>query len=503
MAGGGGDLDQRARDGLQLMRQGRRDEAVAAFEAVLAQAPAHVGALISLGSARFAAKDLAGAEALYRRALAAQPRQPTALRNLAVLLAEQERHADALALADAALAAEPAHTEALLARGNALTGLGDHAEAAEAYRAAARHPAAAYEALTKLGLALAAQGDGKAALQALDRAVALKPDDPLARYRRGLVRLRRHDFAGGWPDYEARWRLGPFIAQSAGFMPGPMIPLLDLDSPPEAFAGQRVLLLGEQGLGDQVMFASALPDLVRLAGQVTCICDARLARLFAASFPDVRVLAPGEAAIPRDAVDKVLAMGSLGRLFRTRAEAFPGAPYLRPTPEALQRWADRLGPRPAGLRIGLTWRGGAPTTRRGARSLDLAQLRPILELPDCEVVSLQHGDVAGEIEAAGATLPRPIRAFPADDLHDLEDLAALAAQMDVVVSVQTTVAHLCGALGVPAHVLVPQHPEWRYGDSGETIPWYASVRILRQDRLGDWAPVVRQAADALSARLGR
>lgn len=441
----------------------------------------------------------AEAEAGFARALALAPRHPAALWNLGLLMIERAAHDEALALADAALAEDPAHARARLLRGDALAGLGRHEETLAAY-APLLNGDLAYDAWAKSGLAQAAMGRMDDARAALDRAVAIRPGDPFAPFRRGIVRLQAGDF-GGWSDYEARWRLAPHVAKSGGVVTPDMVPRLTLSPTREDLAGQRVLVLGEQGIGDQVMFASMLPDLARVAASVTCVCDARLARLFAASFPGVDVASPQTARIAPDAIDRIVAIGSLGGAFRGSAADFPGAAYLAPGAEARARWAARLGPRTGRLRIGLAWRGGLPTTRRRERSLDLAQLGPILDLPGVEAVSLQHGDAGAEIAAANATLARPIRAFDAADTHDFEDLAALVSELDLVVSVQTALVHLTGALGRPALVMLPHVAEWRYGAAGETMPWYGSARLFRQPAPGDWASVVAAVAEAVGARL--
>jgi ADP-heptose:LPS heptosyltransferase len=137
-------------------------------------------------------------------------------------------------------------------------------------------------------------------------------------------------------------------------------------------------------------------------------------------------------------------------------------------------------------------------TRTHARSLSLEQLAPVLDLAHCEFVSLQYGDVTAELAAA----PVSIRAFPAAEIDDFEELAALAGELDVVVSVQTALVHLCGAIGQTCLTQIPHNPEWRYTASGSNMPWYRSVQTFRQTEPGDWAPVVAQAADALRARLG-
>jgi len=247
-----------------------------------------------------------------------------------------------------------------------------------------------------------------------------------------------------------------------------------------------------------------IPDLARLAAEVTCVCEPRLVRLFAASFPGVTFLAPAEAQLRYDGFDAVLAMGSLGRLFRNRPEDFPGAPYLRPSPAAAARWAARLGAKAAGgLRIGVSWRGGTPRTRRGSRSLPLRDLAAGLAAPGRRLVSLQYGDPRAEVAQAADDLGIGIACFEPEEITDFDDLAGLLAALDAVVTVQTAVAHLSGALGRPAYVLLPQVAEWRYMASGERMPWYGSVRLWRQPARGDWASGIGRISDAIDQDLGR
>jgi hypothetical protein len=368
--------------------------------------------------------------------------------------------------------------------------MGRHAEAVEAFRAAPAAGVLSLDGLLALAASLAALGRDDAAREALDGAVTLFPDAPAARFHRGMFRLARRDFAA-WDDYEARLGVDRFLAESRGQIAPGLVPALTVGPSREALAGRRVLVVGEQGIGDQVMFASMLPDLLRTAAGVTLVCEPRLVGLFRASFPEATVLSPHGAAIDAEAVDVVIAMGSLGGAFRREAGAFPGTPYLAPRPEVVARWAERLGPR-RGRRIGLSWRGGAPVTRRSARSLQLPDLTPIMALPGCEFVSLQYGEVADEV----AAFPQ-LRAFPRAEIDDFEELAGLVANLDAVVSVQTALVHLCGATGARCLTLVPRHAEWRYMTQGESMPWYGSVRLFRQAAPGDWEPVIARAAAAL------
>jgi tetratricopeptide (TPR) repeat protein len=441
------------------------------------------------------------AVASFNRALAQQPDHPKALIFLGATLNGLGRHEEALGLADRALVTAPG-PEAWIIRGDALRDLGRDEAALASFVEAGRWDARRFEALTKAARQHATLGQYDQALAAYDAALALRPDDAVARFDRGLVRLTVGDFAGGWADYAARLDKAEFHARSAGPLTA-LMAHLDPDLSLDDLRGKRLLLVSEQGIGDQVMFASLIPDLAALASELTCVCEPRLIGLFSASFPSVRVVDANATVFRHSDYDRIVPMADPARLLRGRREDFPGGAYLRPRSAVRERWVAKLGARPAGLRIGLSWRGGSPTTNAKRRSLGLETFAPILALPDCEFVSLQYGDVDAEIAAARAALGRPIRLFPKPEIDDFEELAGLVEALDVVVSVQTAVVHLAGALGKDCLAMLPYSPEWRYMANTSTMPWYRSVQLHRQAAPGDWNPVLREVTDALLARLGR
>lgn len=495
-----GDPNGHAELGHLYLRQGRPQDAEASFAQVLKIVPQHANSLVNRGVALRALGRMDEAEAGYRAALALEPGHLAAVRNLGLHLTLLERHQEALDAADLALT-HACHPEVLIARGDTLYRLGRFGEALESYLQASALAVDPYETLIKIAIAHAALRHYPQALELLDQAVALRPADQLAYNRRAPVRLSIGDFAGGWSDFEHRWNNEPFLAASSAMVSPQVREHLRLRLGVEDLRGQRVLLVGEQGIGDQVMFASVIPDLARVAASVTCVCDARLVRLFSNSFEGVTFVAPEAANLSQSAFDLVVAVGSLGHVFRNRVEDFPGAAYLRPRQEVSARWAARLGPRPPGLRIGVSWRGGTPTTERATRSLALADLAPLLDLPGCETVSLQYGDARDEVAAVNAGLNTDVRIFPAAEIDDFEELSGLISNLDVVVSVQTSVVHLTGALGRDALVMVPYNPIWRYGATSPSMPWYGSVQLVRQPRPQVWEPVIAQVAEALQTRL--
>jgi Flp pilus assembly protein TadD len=350
------------------------------------------------------------AETLARRAHRISPAAPEVLRVLGRLLQLQGRYDDALAIADAALAVNPALGAAWQMRGDALANAGRQREALEAYANALSDQATAFETFVRLGKIHRVLGETDQALASFDQAARLRPDSAVPPYERGLLRLANGDFADGWRDYDARWRTEE-LTHTRGYVPTQLIPLLRIAPTKADLVGQRVLLIGDQGIGDQVMFASMLPDLRRVAKSVVCLCEPRLMRVLGNAFPDISFVHPSGAQVDSDSVDVLLAMSSLGAAFRPTATDFPGKAYLKAQQDGASRWAARLGDRRAGLRIGLSWRGGVPQTGRAERSIDLAALRPLLETPGCEFVSLQY-DVRARARQPD---PAPARLRPLAD----------------------------------------------------------------------------------------
>jgi Tfp pilus assembly protein PilF/ADP-heptose:LPS heptosyltransferase len=481
--------------GVVLRRLGRPNEALASYGRAIAADPGNANAWYNRGNLLSELKRADEAIADYDQALAIQPGAPVIEASRANALRLAGRLDEALAAYDRAVAADPEMAFAHDGRGAVLFTLGRAEDALAAHeRAVAADPRLAL-AHRNRGMALWKLGRYEDAIESYDRAEALDPADAAAAMFRGLCRLTLGRFAEGWRDYERRWEVEEALAAGAGqataavrarFRPG-----LDVDE----LAGREVLVVGEQGVGDVIMFASLIPELAATAGRVSLHCDARLRRLFAESFPGVRLVDAQAAARELPGFDAVLGIGSLARLFRNRAQDFPGAPYLRPRAEVRERWALRLGSAEGRRRIGVSWRGGTAGTRASERSLTMAQLQPILDLPNCEFVSLQYG--AGAAEAAAT----PLRLFPAQEIDDFEDLAGLVASLDLIVTVQTSLAHLTGACGAPGLVLIPATPEWRYGASGPTTPWYGSLELFRQTPGEDWAAVVRRLADEAVRRL--
>ena len=335
-------------------------------------------------------------------------------------------------------------------------------------------------------------GDTARALEIYAQTLAAHPEDANAHAGYALSLLGAGDFARGWDEYEWRLKL-PDATRGA---PAPFPQWAG-----EALAGRTLLVRSEQGIGDEIMFASCLPQLLAAGAQCIVECSVRLTGLFARSFPGVRVIARNRSQPPDWAalgpVDYQCAAGSLPRWLRRAAGDFPGTPYLRADPARVAAWRARLGDGPAGLRVGIAWTGGLPGTLRAARSLSLDALEPLLALRDARFVALELGDCSAAVAAMQRRTGARIDAWPGV-AADPDEAAALASALDALVCVPTTMAHLGGALGRPVWVLVPGVGTWRYLWQGDRMPWYASMRLLRRAPGGDTRLLVEQAREALA-----
>lgn len=330
-----------------------------------------------------------------------------------------------------------------------------------------------------LGLARLRAGDLAGAVDAYEMALREKPDHADTRFAAAVAFLQAEDLARGWPLFESRHH-------KRGALPAPALTAPRLTSLPRV--GQRVLLWTDQGLGDEVLFASLIPDLIATGAVLTLQCSQRLVPLMQRSFPTVDVGRWDVAALNARGFDAQIALADCSRWLRPDLSSFPGATYLRadrPLTAALRRrYLEQGSGRPL---VGISWRTGAPkfTTEKSA---PLAAWSPVLEAATC-FVSLQYTATAAELEAARAATGATILA---DDrvcaLSDLDTLAAQIAAMDLVVTTSNVTAHVAGALGVPTIVLVPkgmgQFWHW-FADRGDS-PWYGSACVLRQARRGCW-----------------
>lgn len=309
------------------------------------------------------------------------------------------------------------------------------------------------------------------------------PEDVGARSNLGFAQLGQRNWAEGWTNYRACLGL-------------PSRTRITYDDTPEwdGSPGKVVVLYGEQGLGDEISFASMVPDAIKHCEKVVIDCDVRLANLFQRSFPEARVY--GTRKVKQDklakwrpedrGIEASLAIGQIGEYYRTQDGDFDGKPYLKADPERVLMWKALWAQKRKPV-IGIAWQGGIAKTGARFRKWTLEQLLPVLKSVDAHWVCLEYKSAAAEIEAFHVKHPEvDIREYPHGTLtRDYDDTAALVASLDHVFCIQTSVAHLGGALGVPTWVCVPPCSQWRYSGEGESVPWYSCVRVIRQEK-GEW-----------------
>jgi len=401
-----------------------------------------------LGAISLAMNDLAAAEAAFGRALALDPALPSARANLGAVHAERRQWALALEHLDAALASDASVAEAHNNRGNALAGLGRADEAAASFT----------------------------------RALELDPGSADSAFNLALVRLRQGRWTEAWPGFERRWE----TRQMAPFRRDLGVPRWDGS---EA-AGRTLLVHAEQGMGDMMMVARYLAMAAARVGRLVVECQPELAPLLAAMEGGFDVVAAGDA-LP--AFDLELPAMSLPAVFGTEPDSVPwSGPYL-PVPER------GTGLQGAGLKVGLVWAGNPRNPTDAERSLDAALLAPLLAVPGCSFFSLQWGAPGDQLQAADLT-------GAAQDLRprmtDFAATAALVAELDLVISICTSVAHLAGGMGKPVWLMLSSGADWRWLESGDATSWYPSARLFRQAGPGDWSGVVDRVAAALRTESG-
>ncbi len=466
--------------GSALQDLGRLDEAVACYRRAFALRPDAVDTLDNLAGALRAQRQLDAAEAEHRRALALRPNRIESHLGLGLVALDRGLPEDALAHCRRALALAPDHPAPHINIGVALVELGRADEAAAHYRRALAAQPDRAETHNNLGIALEHQGRYGEALACYARALALRPDYAQAHFNRAHALLLTGNFAEGWQEYE--WRFAV-----AGYDRNFGRPLWS----GEPLAGRTILVHAEQGFGDTLHFVRYVPAVAERGGRVVIEAPRELVRLLRTVAGAAAVVAAGER-LPEFSCHCPLL--SLPRALATNFSTIPGAvPYLRVPPEASAAWAERIAAAPGldigpGLRVGVVWAG---TTQRVA---DIRMLQPLFDVAGASWFSLQVGDRAGDLSLLDGVNIVDLASW----LDDFAETAAAICRVDLVLSVDTAVAHLAGALGRPTWLILPYNPDWRWLLERADSPWYPTARLFRQKRPNDWSGVISDVAAALA-----
>ncbi len=436
--------------GVVLFKLERTDEALAHYRAALALRPNFVDAHLNRGNALLAQQKFAEAEASYRAALTLKPNYPEGHANLGIALAEQGRWEEAEASYRRALSAKPDYAEALSNLGNVPAGLGRPEEALGSY----------------------------------EQSLRLRPDHAETHVAHALALLTLGDYLRGFAEYEWRWQTKEFGTTRLLTQP-----VWD-GSPLE---GRTILLAFEQGLGDTLQFIRYAPLVKQRGGTVIVACQQALLALLSGCAGIDRLVAH-EGTLPDHDVYATLL--SLPRIFGTTLETIPAqVPYLTPDAGLVERWRKEVGEL-ADFKVGIVWQGNPQHRKDRQRSAPLSCFAPLARLPGVRLFSLQKGagteqlKTMPEITDLGSRLDEAAGAFT--------DTAAVMKHLDLIITVDTAVAHLAGALAVPVWTVLSTAPDWRWLLRREDSLWYPTMRLIRQTQAGDWDTVFRRIASELT-----
>jgi tetratricopeptide (TPR) repeat protein len=468
-------------------QQGQLEPAIARFEQAIALRPDYPEALNILGTVYWHQNKFDKAHARLEQAIALRPEYTEAHYNLGNVLLSQNKFDEAAIRFERALALRPDYAEAHNKLGTICWHQSKFDQAAARYaRAIAARPTYA-EAYNNLGSILHEQLKLTEARQVFQRLEALEPGSPFAQFGLGIGYLVEGDYERGWRAFEGRRHL-PGLSANPGF------PLWR----GEPLAGRSLLLLAEDGLGDTIQFVRYARTMKRLGARVVLACPAALGRLLASNtdLDELFILGTAEE-LPR--CDFYLPLLSAPGALGTNASTIPcDIPYLSADPKLMEQWRREFAAI-EGFKIGIVWQGSRNYFLDRWRSIPLAQFAPLARLPDVRLISLQKG--LGPEQFAGID-------FPVIDLSNrldeaagpFMDTAAVIQNLDLVITADTAVGHLAGALGAPVWIALPFSTDWRWLLNREDSPWYPSVRLFRQTKIGEWPDVFERMAKAVQER---
>lgn len=425
----------------------------------------------------------------YRLALALRPDAPEALSNIGIVLTRLKRHAEALECLDQAIAGSPRLADAWINRGTVLNDLGRYEEALASHEQALQLRPGSVEAWHNRGNALANLGRNAEAIQSYDKVLAIAPGHVESHFNKSLMLLDACDFAQAWKEYEWRWQ----SATSGAHRYPTSLPSWN----GTAMTG-RLLVWAEQGVGDEILYASMLPEARAVVGRLIVLIDRRLLPLFQRSFAGIEFL-DKDLPLASDIADWQISMGGLAGFLRTGRARFPATTggFLKADPARTRDFKSVFG---ASRLCGVSWLSKNPRFGN-AKSLQLKALLPVLTMPGMQCVDLQYGDTlaerAGLLKDEGAVLHH---LDDLDTFSDLDGLAALINACDVIVTSSNLTVHIAGALGKPTHLLVPfsRGKIWYWHTGDQRSLWYPSVTLHRQGADGDWTAAIRSLTSRLT-----
>ena len=479
--------------GTLLQERGRSQQAIASFREAVRISPTAADAHNNLGIALRECDQYEQSAQCHRTAVSLQSDFAEAHNNLGSVLHDLGQDEEAVRCHLRALELRPQYAEPHFNLGNILRDRDELSAARDCYLRAIAIDPDHTKAYINLGIVQKDLGQPELSVESNQRALMLDPESVEAHVNRSYVRRLMGNLTDGWDEYEWRFRE---VAQVERFSE----PAWDGSD----LRDKTILVYAEQGVGDEIMFASCVPELIQQSAHCIVECDPRLVTLFRSSFPDATIVASSDRTKPQKTPSLPhfgvrIAMGSVPRFTRRSLDVFPRRDqFLAPDPALVERWRARMAELPAGAKIGISWRGGRRPEVKRRRTTTLEQWAEILSVPNASFINLQYGDCGEELAAVQRNLGVTIHDWDdADPLTDLDNCAAQVSALDLVISIDNSTVHFAGAVGRPVWTLLPFSPDWRWMLEREDTPWYPSMRLFRQKSFGDWNGVFARVAAAL------
>jgi len=526
-------MKKRIQKGISFHQKGELQQAEQAYQQVLQYHPQNADAYHLLGVIAYQVGKHNVAIDLINQAIGIDNRKPTFLGNLGNILQEQGRLEEAIQTYRSAIEINPENEDIQNDLGNTLTEQGHFQQAVHAYHKVIEINPNNPNAYYNLGNTLRELGQLQQAIEAYDKALTINPNDAeiynnlgtalqnhgqlhqaariyhqaieklqgeckRAHYNLGTLQLLMGDFKNGWKQYQWRWECEDFPSENRPF-PQPIWNGSNL-------SGKPILVWAEQGIGDEIMFASMLNDLMQMNANIMVECEHRLVSLFQRSFPDIQFSSrknPPHQQLLNPDIHYQISMGSLGQWLRPTQDSFKRNQtyYLTACPERVSKLRNKYQQLANGKQlVGISWKSTDINRRRAkSKSTLLEYWKLVLSQPDCYFINLQYGDVESELaQFESETSLKIYRDQEIDPLVNLDDFAAQISVLDLVISTSNTTVHMAGALGKRVWTLLPCIPDWRWMLDREEALWYPMMRLFRQNRIGDWQDVFKRVSHALS-----
>ena len=458
-------------------KEGEIGAAISCYQEALKYNPHFSDAAINLGNLLQAKGQSDTAIEYYRKAIEADPKFAGAYFNLGILLQEKDHLDEAVAAYQKAIELNPNYADAYNNLGYALHGTRRIEEAIISYQKAIHLNPALFDAHNNLGRSFQELGQIEEAIESYQKAIQLNPEFADAHVNLAFALLLAGQFEEGWKEYEWRWKLKN---RSRYDFPQPVWEGADL-------SGRTILLYAEQGFGDTILFIRYASLVATRGAKVIVECQNELKSLMS-RVEGVKQIITHDDKLPE--FDTHCPLLSLPMVFETELTNIPAdIPYINADPRICRKWREKLQTDTSIQKIGLVWSGNPNFKRDRLRSCDLIVFAPLAEIQGASYYSLQKGEAAQQIKNP----PEGLKIIDLTaDINDFEDTAGLIENLDLVISVDTSVAHLVGALGKPVWTLVPFAPDWRWLLDRSDSPWYPTMRIFRQPSPGDWMAVIKE-----------